>query len=740
MNDVLVLKGHLEGKSWSGTISHSNLPKGKAVDSDKIRRIIDELKSVLLFWQNDKFGIEPLVSVEYISVVAKSNRISRLFQCGKESLNEHIVGAFFSDVPRLHHIITYALPIDAIQKGIGLLESVLEIVLTEFDGIITHDTLDKVNTGRISIGRKIPKTVFSNILKDVYYSGRFYIKTPDKQNIEHDSLVSLYRTGLNGNELQRRLGLENERIRKADENTWLLSPLQYRAVYDRAPYLISMEIKDLNAVSPEEIGSALRIGFSIPRPGNESVIGVIDTLFDTSVYFSEWVDYHCALDEAIIERSDYVHGTEVSSLIVDGPTLNPDLDDGCGRFRVRHFGISKAGKFSSLDIIQAIEEIVTANKDIKVWNLSLGSDREIGENSVSPEAAVLDRLQWENDVIFVVAGTNNSKGDDTYPFIGSPADSINSMVVNSISYSENKPVSYSRRGPVLRFFNKPDVSTFGGTRYEPISVYGPYGKAKKSGTSFAAPWIARKLAYLIHVMKLPREAAKALIIDSAAAWNTDIKLLPLIGYGRVPTKINDIIKTKNDEIRFIINGVISSYETYAFNIPVPKRGGKYPYIARLTLCYFPCCNRNQGVDYTDTELDVHFGRVVNGDVKPIDKNIQGLPVFADIPEEDVRANYRKWDNIKHISEKLKEASRPRKVYEDSSFWGLKILSKERLDEKHVRGMHFSAVVTLHDIEGGNMIETFIKSCIASNWFVERLDQRVMAEIYQEAEAVIEFEQ
>lgn len=47
----------------------------------------------------------------------------------------------------------------------------------------------------------------------------------------------------------------------------------------------------------------------------------------------------------------------------------------------------------------------------------------------------------------------------------------------------------------------------------------PLGKATVTGTSFAAPWITRKMAYLIHVMGLSREVAKALIIDSAAGWN-----------------------------------------------------------------------------------------------------------------------------------------------------------------------------------------------------------------------------
>jgi hypothetical protein len=35
--------------------------------------------------------------------------------------------------------------------------------------------------------------------------------------------------------------------------------------------------------------------------------------------------------------------------------------------------------------------------------------------------------------------------------------------------------------------------------------------------SFAAPWIARKLSYLIDILGLNRELAKALIIDAARA-------------------------------------------------------------------------------------------------------------------------------------------------------------------------------------------------------------------------------
>lgn len=68
---------------------------------------------------------------------------------------------------------------------------------------------------------------------------------------------------------------------------------------------------------------------------------MIETLFDESVYFSEWVEFKNMLREEIpLTRSDYIHGTAVSSIIVDGPASNPRIDDGCGRFRVRHFGVA----------------------------------------------------------------------------------------------------------------------------------------------------------------------------------------------------------------------------------------------------------------------------------------------------------------------------------------------------------------------------------------------------------------
>ena len=98
-----------------------------------------------------------------------------------------------------------------------------------------------------------------------------------------------------------------------------------------------------------------------------------------------------------------------------------------------------------------------SNKNIKVWNISLGSNQEINDNFISAEASTLDQIQFENNVIFVVAGTNKPSEDVVK--IGSPADSVNSMVVNAVTKS-GLSIKYIRKRLILSFFAKTDISYY----------------------------------------------------------------------------------------------------------------------------------------------------------------------------------------------------------------------------------------------------------------------------------------
>ncbi|MEA2028813.1 MAG: S8 family peptidase, partial [Campylobacterota bacterium] len=450
-------------------------------------------------------------------------------------------------------------------------------------------------------------------------------------------------------------------------------PDELEILKTKAPFLISMAVSDLSEITKDDFEFIDDGMIKIDSPQNEPTIGVIDTLFEENVYFSEWVEYTNMLDSNIpISTSDYEHGTSVSSIIVDGPKFNPHLDDGCGKFKVRHFGVASGNSFSSFTILRNISEIVAANRDIKVWNLSLGSKLDIHPNFISPEAAILDKIQFENDVIFVIAGTNLSVGETETRPIGTPADSINSIVVNSVD-KDNQPSSYSRKGPVLSFFIKPDISYYGGDAKEPMRVCTPTGEALVKGTSFAAPWIARKLSYLIDVLGLNREVAKALLIHSSTGWDKQQSDITLVGHGVVPKRIEEIAYCADDEIQFIIEGISEKYDTYNYNIPVPVVKEKHPFIAKATLCYFPASSRNQGVNYTNTELDIKFGRLNNKNtIQSINKNYQTEEYSHRTWEEDARKLFRKWDNVKHIRDIFTGRNRELRAY-DNSLWGLSLM-------------------------------------------------------------------
>jgi hypothetical protein len=391
--------------------------------------------------------------------------------------------------------------------------------------------------------------------------------------------------------------------------------------------------------------------------------------------------------------------------------------------------------------MKAIEEIVTSNPDIRVWNLSLGSIREINPNFISPEAAMLDKLQYENNVIFIIAGTNKSDSESKIEkMIGSPADSINAIVVNSVN-GKGSPATYSRKGLVLSFFNKPDVSSYGGDKDGYIRVCTPTGEGLCSGTSYAAPWVTRKVAYLIEVLGLSREVAKALIVDAAAGWNgigNNMRLAPLVGHGIVPKRIEDIVKSDDDEIKFIVSGVSKKWDTYTYNLPVPIDKSKHPFVAKATLCYFPSCSINQGVDYTDTELDIGFGRIKDGGIKPINKNYQSVNDGKKhyIYEGSARKLYRKWDNTKHIGELFTNKVQARDVC-GTGMWGLSIKAKERLN-KRSEGINFGLVVTLKEINGHNRIDEFIQHCELHGWLVNRVDIENRIDIHNKAQEVITF--
>lgn len=744
MNNVLELKGkRFIQASKTGSGGRASMNSKKIVTREQLLRLIERISQIKEFWKQEKRPFEGiLISVHYNKIVAKSNRIAGLFK-GKDS-NYAIVGAKFNK-EKTKHIITYFLDMEDLDESIELLLKTSDIIKVKFQNGIDKVTFDDRNKiDKIPFSQfSITKSTFKQVVADVSYVEDFEVEMATRQLKQ--SIITLYNTHTDTKMLFKNIGIDILKSRILDNQTVFLDENQLQILFEKAPYLVSMATEDLSELSPEDFIQEYQQGtLYMPSPTIEPTVGVIDTLFDKRVYFGEWVEYHDMVDDNLPKNpDDYRHGTAVDSIIVDGARLNPWLDDGCGRFRVRHFGVAIGSKFSSFTITKQIKEIIANNKDIKVWNISLGSNQEVNDNFISAEAAILDKIQYENDVIFVVAGTNKPSAD--IEKIGSPADSINSMVVNAVTQN-GLSTKYARRGLALSFFAKPDVSYYGGSEEKYIKVCEPLGEANVAGTSFAAPWIARKLSYLIDILGLNREVAKAMIIDAARDWNEKPtpEEVALYGHGIVPIKIDDIVHTKEDEIKFLVYDVSEKWNTYNYYFPVPIKDDKYPYIARATMCYFPMCDRTQGVDYTNTELNLHFGRINNkGKIEDIKGDKQNQDVILDneryfLLEGEARERFRKWDNVKYIAERPKNKMMPKKSY-DNKNWGMEIKTNNRLDPKDGMGIRFGVVVTLKEINGVNRIDEFIRNCTLNGWLVNKIDVQTRVDINKKVNEDIEFE-
>ena len=744
MNNILELKGkRFVQASKDGIRGGISMNSKMDVSSEHLLRLRSKLEQVKAFWDKESKPFDGiLVSVHYNKIVAKSNRIGGIFK-GRES-NKAIVGAKFNK-DKSKHIITYFLDSKDLSASIKLLSQTAEILSQKFFGNIDKNIMENKNNFTKSMFRNLPlsMSVFKQVIADASYIESFEIEMPTME--VKRSIVTLYDVRKNVKMLFEDLGIEILNTRILDNQTIYLDENQVSALFEKAPYLVSMATADLSQLSPDDFMDKYQKEMvTIPSPSIEPTIGVIDTLFDENVYFHEWVEYHDMVAKDIPRNSDdYRHGTAVSSIIVDGTRLNPWLDDGCGRFKVRHFGVALGREFSSFSIIKQIKSIVLNNADIRVWNISLGSNQEINDNFISAEASALDRIQFENNIIFVIAGTNKPSEDIVK--IGSPADSVNSMVVNAVTRN-GLSTRYARKGLVLSFFAKPDVSYYGGSGEEYIRICEPLGEAYVAGTSYAAPWIARKLSYLIDVLGLNREVAKALIIDAARGW--DEKPSPeevaLYGHGIVPIHIDDIVRTKEDEIKFVVSDISEKWNTYNYHFPVPLKNDKYPYIAKATMCYFPLCDRSQGVDYTNTELNLHFGRIgennkvvdIKGDTQNQDEGLGDEKNY--LLEGEARKQFRKWDNVKYIAECITKKRSPKKSYKNKN-WGMEIKTNNRLNPEDGVGVRFGVVVTLKEINGVNRIDDFIRDCTLNGWLVKVVDVQSRIDIHKKVNEEIKFE-
>lgn len=127
------------------------------------------------------------------------------------------------------------------------------------------------------------------------FGSRFFAEPRYVKETEGSQIVTIYRTGKDTVLLMKELGIDVPQERIIDGTTMLLYPEQVKALEENAPYLISMSLPDFSQIKFEK-SSSIPKQISIPKPGNEPVVGVIDGPFDESAYCHDWVSYENGLE------------------------------------------------------------------------------------------------------------------------------------------------------------------------------------------------------------------------------------------------------------------------------------------------------------------------------------------------------------------------------------------------------------------------------------------------------------
>ena len=179
MNGLLQLKGRFDKRGYEG-MGPISLPAHKKVTSEKIEKLISQLAKVKEYW-SDKDDIAGLiVSVHYIRVVAKSNRLKILLADVGRKPVDSIRGAKFvtgtdENGKTIHkHVFTHYVQVSAIDKAINNLQIVKGIVDTDYNGCITTEDIEKLGkVKKYAHAEKITKTNFVNAIVDCFFVEKF---------------------------------------------------------------------------------------------------------------------------------------------------------------------------------------------------------------------------------------------------------------------------------------------------------------------------------------------------------------------------------------------------------------------------------------------------------------------------------------------------------------------------------------------------------------------------------------
>ena len=411
-------------------------------------------------------------------------------------------------------------------------------------------------------------------------------------------------------------------------------------------------------IDEDAIQYAEDIAIKVPKEGMAyPVVGILDSGIAEIPHLKNWLceDKTTSFTD---EETNRGHGTFVSGIVEYGDELiGKECSGATGCKLYDATVISKYYKTMFEDeVIANIRNAISHRPDIKIWNMSIGTEITADEQEFSDYAKELDCIQDEFDVLIVKSAGNCPELPIPVSRIAVPADSVRSLVVGSIAHKkrefdraeENCPSPFSRKGRVPSHIIKPEVVSYGGnagvddngqlTESPVLSFTLDGGIIGKTGTSFSTPRVTAIAAGL--QMKMGESfnplLAKALIIHSAH-YPTEMKMemgdkLKYAGFG-LPASCNKILYNDKFETTLILQDTLEKgHFIEILDFPFPQsmiENGYFYGNIQVTLVSKPILSSSQGAEYCQSNLKVMLGTYDNKTQRDTSKRNIKNPIGAE---------------------------------------------------------------------------------------------------------------
>ncbi|MDO5351877.1 MAG: S8 family peptidase [Succinatimonas sp.] len=401
------------------------------------------------------------------------------------------------------------------------------------------------------------------------------------------------------------------------------------------------------------------------------IVVILDSGINLSSPFDQLVAEHWTAPSSL--GGDKKHGTRVASRVLFSQLGNQLAASQRITPRARVIDCNILDGNVPINImIKRIQEAVDCYHDIsKIYNLSANASIPIEGDEMSIIGFELDALQLKYGVQFVISAGNHElwrtetsiddilNDDDSR--IAPPADSMLSIVVGAVVSedhdgslsSKNIIAPYSRRGPGLAGFSKPDMCAYGGTisldetgAHVPIDmtslVLTQNGTVEPdAGTSFTAPTVAGDLAEILN--NTPNNdilLAKALLYhNTKPLWESDEMENEELAfahnlYGRGIASVEDSKFSSPSRVTFLRTGSLNRQIKERVKIYMPEilaaQVGRNVARVTVTCLSLPPVDRTKGSEY--------LGAFIRASLKKIHSDGRLLKVNQDYSE-----GRKKWD-------------------------------------------------------------------------------------------------